>query len=1819
MALITDLSNEPYFDDYNEDKNFHRVMFKPATAVQARELNQLQAILQNQIERFGENVLKEGTIIKGGNFVEEPNLPYVKLLDDATDASSAIVSADVKSYVGMKAVGLSTGIEAIIIAAEAGLESQLIDLNTIYVRYINNKLDVNSENINTFSSTEQIQIQQKDSNGIYQDYHRVTVAGATGFANPIGEAYGVRCGDGIIFQKGHFVRFADALTIVSKYSPTPTGVVVGFVTTESFVTSDEDESLLDNAAGFNNFNAPGADRLKLTPTLTVMTTTLAKSDETFFALQEYVNGKVVRRRLGTQFNSVESLVQQRTSEESGDYTVQDFPIRVEQSESNTANLAVVVGSGVAYVQGRRVELVNDIFIETSEASTTNTVYNQDVIANYGHFVTANAVTGTFPVSTMGSVTLANSSAGAIGSARIRQIAKNGSLYNMYVFDVAMNSGQSFENVRTVFGADANTSATLVLTSGAPTINDFSFKNVIFPIGRSFVKSVSASNSTDYVFQKTVDISSTSGGTITLSLADSAETFPYTVGSSLNSTQLQDLIIVSKAAVGPYSNNQIITPTAATVNSSQQIVITITAPGSTLSTTIYFKVKRAVSNANITRKLVETSYVKIVANTTTTGPWSLGLPDVYSIEGVWQGNTTNFAETNTNVTDYFVLDTGQNDNYYGLARLKLKPGLTLTSADGLLVKVKAFKKSGGINAFFTVDSYPVDDVTTVLPSDKIRTENIPTYVSENGVEYYMRDVIDIRPYATPTAAYATTIGTATTNPANTLSFTDVSFAVPNASIETTYDYYLGRKDIVIVNDRGDVQVIQGVATDVPFAPITPSRSMLLATLNIPPFPSLPSAIANRAKKPSYGVGVTRADNRRYTMRDVGAIDKRLKNLEYYTSLNLLEKSATDLIITDTATGLDKFKNGILVDNFENLMVADVKTSGYTAAIDPTFKEIHPRFRAYPIGLKVSSTSNILDYGKVATLTKSDTLVIEQPYATDTKSCTTSYYKYNGAMQLDPSNDSAPDYTVAPDLNIDIDLATPFMEFTEALSQFVPLQRVDIEVINNTVSGGFLGLFRRRTQTLLETTSTLTVTEGQTTTQDLGDFVTDVQFKPYLRSKNVKIFVTGLRPSTRYYFFFDGKDVNEHIASATLNGTEIVRSSDFSASNVITSDAEGRLTAIFRIPAETFFVGDRTLEVMDVPLYSSKEAASSYAAKVYSGFNFSVTKTGMAVSTRNADIDITTTTREIRRRRRGSDPIAQTFMIDRDLSTDDSVMVTKVDLFFARKSTVGNGVGVQIREVMNGYPSGVAVPFSSVHLNASEVIESSTTPTTFTFEAPVALKTDTEYALIVAPDANDPDYLIWIARTGNVDVDTEIAITQDTNAGVLFTSTNNKAWTPYQDENLKFNLYKATYNTSSGTMKMVANDPEFFTLGSYAGDFINDEYVFLANKPATKTGTITLTAGSNTVSGTSTAFLTDFSQGEYLVVKDATSGSYQVLRISGIANNSTMSVADLPTKTISGANNTNFWSSPVGRVSYFDKASPAILILEGSSAKSTLKFTANTTSNTVIIGSQSGATALVSEVKDLPVSYAQSSIYRSSFNTTRINASFSKLYDGVSTYSKDLDFKTNNYMSSAPTYIRSKSNEVDIANPTFEITLDLKSVAVGSIDVSPMIDHEVSNITAYEYFVNANTSGETTEFGSALSKYISKKVELADGLDATDVRTFLTAYRPPATDIKVYIKVQSTTDSRRFADVEWTELTAKSATNEYSSSGDRYDYREIEYELGTTAKTAGQGAWLNNGAIRYIDTNGGIHNSYKYFSVKIVMTSSSHNVVPRIADMRTLALT
>ena len=52
---------DPWYDDFDQTKNFHRILFKPGRAVQARELTQAQTILQDQITKFADNIDRKST------------------------------------------------------------------------------------------------------------------------------------------------------------------------------------------------------------------------------------------------------------------------------------------------------------------------------------------------------------------------------------------------------------------------------------------------------------------------------------------------------------------------------------------------------------------------------------------------------------------------------------------------------------------------------------------------------------------------------------------------------------------------------------------------------------------------------------------------------------------------------------------------------------------------------------------------------------------------------------------------------------------------------------------------------------------------------------------------------------------------------------------------------------------------------------------------------------------------------------------------------------------------------------------------------------------------------------------------------------------------------------------------------------------------------------------------------------------------------------------------------------------------------------------------------------------------------------------------------------------------------------------------------------------------------------------------------------------------------------------------------------------------------------------------------------------------------
>ena len=156
------------------------------------------------------------------------------------------------------------------------------------------------------------------------------------------------------------------------------------------------------------------------------------------------------------------------------------------------------------------------------------------------------------------------------------------------------------------------------------------------------------------------------------------------------------------------------------------------------------------------------------------------------------------------------------------------------------------------------------------------------------------------------------------------------------------------------------------------------------------------------------------------------------------------------------------------------------------------------------------------------------------------------------------------------------------------------------------------------------------------------------------------------------------------------------------------------------------------------------------------------------------------------------------------------------------------------------------------------------------------------------------------------------------------------------------------------------------------------------------------------------------------------------------------------------------------------------------------------------------------------------------------------------------------------------------------------------------------------------------GAASSKYISRTVELADGLDADDIKIWLTAYKPPTSNITVYAKFKNSADATPFDQIPWTKLQSEDRTNFTSSNANRFDFREFQYSLGTTgfqsdgttvvtSATAGGSAILESGTtFKYIDAGGAVYTDYKYFAVKIVLTSAGHDKIPRVKDMRAIAL-
>jgi hypothetical protein len=1138
MPINTNFNVNPYFDDYDEAKNYYKVLFRPSTAIQARELNQMQTILQKQIDRFGQHIFKNGSIVLDGSFDYEHYIDTVKVVSLTQDLESSY-------FVGKIVTGSVSGVEAYVKHVDYDFDNNVY---VFFVRYTKSGTDTN------FFLTDEIVTDNSNPNNFFKTVEED--------CNSVGTIFSIS--QGVMFSKGFFAAFPAQTVALSFYTTTPS-VIAGFKVVESIITDLQDPSLLDNALGSPNENAPGAHRFAVDPTLTVVDYDAEITDPDFSILVVIKNGIIEQSKERTEYARIYDEFAKRTYDESGDYYVSGFNARVREHLNVNSNeglfslaeggdsqkLTIDIDPGVAYVKGYEVNKLVTQHIITDKGIEYESENGETINARTSGYYLVKEAIGTLSLDTgtlvnlyntaeqriTNKTTLSTANTGAlIGTARVKYFAydsgsqgsANGS-YRLYLYDTQLTNG-NIANVRSV-GISSTFFADIQLNSNStPIFNDYNLNTLLYKVNTNYTRSLRGNNGiSDTIFNfsrtETKTTNFATGGILTLSLSGSdQEELSYSTGS-LSSTEKRTILLTVNANkdIHLFSPSGVVSGTSGQgnltgtstyfsrlnagdrikVNGSYYFVNTVysdtsmsivgTLSSSPVSNVIYrsymagdivdltikgssgvtrnvslsssgvmtVDLKEDTSNTtgsvscsityNITRSgaqevkkiLSPRRYVMIntatnVANTV--GPYNLGLPDVYRVRSV-RIKTGAFVNNTDgdDVTSYFALDDGQRDCFYDHASLIFKGGIDIKNKY-LLVQLDHFEAdyTGGAG-YFSVDSYPVDDTT--VSESTIFTYQIPVYATSYGEMFELRNAMDFRPYKTATAAstQATSTGNisaATVNPATTTSMYvptgGLRTSIPGSNMYIDYSYYLARRDLIAVDTNGNFILYKGKPDINPISPIAPDNVMPLVKALIKPYPSLSETYARQLGNQTYGCTAKNIANRRYTMKDIGTIKNRVDNLDYYNALTLLEKTATDLNITDAATGLDRFKNGFFVDGFVDHSLGDTRNDDYRCSIDPKENCIRPFHEADSVKYQYQSTgsSGVQLTGSLVTRPYTETVLLSQKNISTRRNIEYSVYRFVGRMTFRPETDIWHDQkTVDKKITYGDDLPNPILLSTE----------------------------------------------------------------------------------------------------------------------------------------------------------------------------------------------------------------------------------------------------------------------------------------------------------------------------------------------------------------------------------------------------------------------------------------------------------------------------------------------------------------------------------------------------------------------------------------------------------------------------------------------------------------------------------------------------------------------------------------------------------------------------------------------------------------------
>ena len=471
MPQKTNLNISPYYDDFNADDNFYKVLFRPGRPVQARELTTLQSILQNQVESFGDHMFKEGTMVIPGSVAYDSQYFSVKIESEHLGLPVSLYLYELK---GKKFKGQNSGVEFIVNDCKVPEDSTDITHVTLFIKYLTGSND----NLEAFISDSEPLIAQETI-----VYGNTTITVGDSVANAIdtdaaATGSAVKIETGVYFIRGSFVTVTADTIILDPYSNQPS-YRVGLSILETIVTAKEDSELYDNARGFSNYAAPGADRLKITTELSKKSLT-DFNDTNFIEIVKLRDGNLKKLQDTTVYSEIAKEFARRTFEESGNYSLGNFNVKVsnslddgignegifksnqvtDQNNTPTDDLACVeVDPGKAYVHGFRINSVGTTIIDIDKPREKEVVDTAKVAFELGSLIRVDNVTGTPKIKldeTSNTVQLlskpkltANGGVGqpswltsGIGTARVYSVGlrntpyvDNDSEWNLYLYDV----------------------------------------------------------------------------------------------------------------------------------------------------------------------------------------------------------------------------------------------------------------------------------------------------------------------------------------------------------------------------------------------------------------------------------------------------------------------------------------------------------------------------------------------------------------------------------------------------------------------------------------------------------------------------------------------------------------------------------------------------------------------------------------------------------------------------------------------------------------------------------------------------------------------------------------------------------------------------------------------------------------------------------------------------------------------------------------------------------------------------------------------------------------------------------------------------------------------------------------------------------------------------------------------------------------------------------------------------------------------------------------------------------------------------------------